>query len=412
MAEIEVAIIGAGPYGISVAAHLNAKGIPNRIFGEPMRSWKLMPKGMFLKSLGFATSLSVPAPRMDFPTWLKERGLESLEPVSYESFSEYGEWIQKKFVPGVEKVDVSKLERNGSGFKLTLENGETVNARQVVVAVGLGPFQRMPKEFEGLPRSLVSHTFGWNDYSSFAGKEVAVVGVGQSAMEAAAKLHEQGGKPTIVARGPGIFFHGRLPAKRSIFEKLRNPLSVLGPGRKNWVFEKLPWALYYLPDDRRVKLAMKYLGPVGSWWLRPRVEGKVPVVANHELLAAKEVDGQIELKLRDKVSGKEVSRTFAHVISGTGFTHDLDKLGFIETGLRNSLTRIKTAPKLTTNFESSVPHLYFVGPFSAYSFGPLFRFVCGVNYTAPHVVKRLAAQASSQKTVVANSPSASATSAG
>jgi cation diffusion facilitator CzcD-associated flavoprotein CzcO len=409
MAEIEVAIIGAGPYGISVAAWLNAKGIPNRIFGEPMKSWKVMPKGMYLKSLGFATSLSVPQAGMDFPAWLKQRGMESFEPITYASFAEYGEWIQQKFVPGVEKVDVSKLERNGAGFKLTLENGEILNARQVVVAVGLGPFQRMPKELEGLPRSLVSHTFGWDDYAPFAGKEVAVVGVGQSALEAAAKLHEQGAKPTILARGPGIFFHTRMAAKRSIIEKLRNPLSVLGPGRKNWVFEKLPWALYYLPDDRRVKLAMKYLGPVGSWWLQPRVEGKVPVVPNQEILSAKDVEGKIELKLRDKVSGKETERKFDHVISGTGFVHELDKLTFIEPGLRASLTRVKTAPKLTTDFESSVPRLYFVGPFSAYSFGPLFRFVCGVYYAAPHVVKRLAAVAKSQQ---ASAPVQTAASAG
>jgi thioredoxin reductase len=411
MAEIEVAIIGAGPYGLSLAAHLNAKGVPNRIFGEPMRSWKLMPKGMFLKSLGFATSLSVPEAGMDFPSWLKERGRESFDPIGYADFAEYGEWVQKKYVPNVEPVDVTRLARNGgNGFSLTLANGETLTARQVVVAVGLGPFQRMPKEFEGLPRSLVSHTFGHDDFAEFAGKEVAVIGVGQSALEAAAMLREQGGKPLIIARGPGIFFHDRMKANRSILERLRNPLSVLGPGRKNWVFEKLPWALYFIPDDRRVKLAMSYLGPVGSWWLRPRVEGKVPVLANTEIVSATDAgNGQVALKLRDKSTGRETERKFAHVISGTGFVHELDKLTFIDGALRSSLVRVKTAPRLTTNFESSVPNLYFIGPFSAYSFGPLFRFVCGVYYTAPHVAKRLVAQAAAQKT---NEPVRTAPAAG
>ena len=47
----EVAIIGAGPYGLSLAAHLQGAAIPFRIFGSPMDSWrKLMPKGMLPKS--------------------------------------------------------------------------------------------------------------------------------------------------------------------------------------------------------------------------------------------------------------------------------------------------------------------------------------------------------------------------
>jgi thioredoxin reductase len=387
----DVAIIGAGPYGLSLAAHLSAAGVPHRIFGEPMRAWKQMPREMFLKSLGFATSLSVPAPDTDFPAWLKERGKETFEPISYADFADYGCWVQQKFVPNCEQVDVKHLARENGGFSLQLESGEVLQARQVVVAVGLGPFQQMPAVFAGLPRSLVSHTFGHADFAQFSGKEVAVIGCGQSALEAAARICEQGGKATIIVRKPGIHFHDRMPRERSLLERIRNPLSVLGPGRKNWVFEKLPWALYYLPDDRRVRLAMKYLGPVGSWWLRPRVEGKVPVVGNTNVMSATPVDGRISLKLRDD-AGKETDRVFDHVISGTGFIHDLDKLTFIDGGLRSSLERVRTAPRLSTRFESSVKGLYFIGPFSAYSFGPLFRFVCGTYYAAPHAARAIIAR--------------------
>jgi len=46
---IETAIIGAGPYGLSIAAHLRTRGISFRIFGRPMDSWVgHMPKGMML----------------------------------------------------------------------------------------------------------------------------------------------------------------------------------------------------------------------------------------------------------------------------------------------------------------------------------------------------------------------------
>src|SRR5580692_4274627 len=55
------AIIGAGPYGLSLAAHFRRRGIPFRIFGRPMDSWRAhMPKGMLLKSDGFASNISDP----------------------------------------------------------------------------------------------------------------------------------------------------------------------------------------------------------------------------------------------------------------------------------------------------------------------------------------------------------------
>jgi thioredoxin reductase len=390
---IETAIIGGGPYGLSLATQLGAKGVPYRIFGEAMRSWKQMPKGMFLKSLGFATSIATPQKGMDFPSWLAARGLETFEPCSYAHFAEYGIWVQNKLVPTLEQTDVTRLASKDGVFSLTLETGEELTAKQVVVAIGLGPFQRLPQVLQGFPRALVSHTFGHADFAQFAGKEVAVLGAGQSALEAAVLLYEQGAKPTLIVRGPGAKFFGKLDLNRSIVERLRNPLSVLGPGRKNWMMEKFPWALHFAPDDRRVKLARTYLGPVGSWWLRDRFAGKVSELARTAIASARETGGEITLGLRE-ASGTQSERRFAHVICGTGFEHDLDKLTFIDSGLRGRIDRVQTAPRLSSNFETSVSGLYFIGPLSAYSFGPLFRFVCGDEYAAPHVARKIVAAAS------------------
>ena len=58
---LEVAIVGAGPYGLSIAAHLRARSINCGIFGPAMDVWQRhMPKGMLLKSDGFASNLSEP----------------------------------------------------------------------------------------------------------------------------------------------------------------------------------------------------------------------------------------------------------------------------------------------------------------------------------------------------------------
>ena len=48
-------------------------------------------------------------------------------------------------------------------------------------------------------------------------------------------------------------------------------------------------------------------------------------------------------------------------------------------------------PILSRNFEASVPGLYFVGPASANSFGPLARFACGAGFTAKRLARHLGA---------------------
>ena len=70
----EVAIIGAGPYGLSVAAHLRKLGIGFRLFGRPMHTWLTqMPKGMLLKSEGFASNLSDPDDQLTLDRYCTEQ---------------------------------------------------------------------------------------------------------------------------------------------------------------------------------------------------------------------------------------------------------------------------------------------------------------------------------------------------
>ena len=69
----DVAIVGAGPYGLSVAAHLRRSGRSVRQFGLPMHLWRAnMPRGMFLKSQGFASNLSDPAANLTLAAFCRE----------------------------------------------------------------------------------------------------------------------------------------------------------------------------------------------------------------------------------------------------------------------------------------------------------------------------------------------------
>src|SRR5438874_2408691 len=109
--SIDVAIIGAGPWGLGLAAYLRQRGVEHRIFGSPMQTWRDMPKGMNLKSLGFATNIPTPN-GPTFPEYCRSRGLEDYEPIEFQTFAEYGMKIQRDLVPNVEDTKVTDLRRS------------------------------------------------------------------------------------------------------------------------------------------------------------------------------------------------------------------------------------------------------------------------------------------------------------
>ena len=388
--DIDVAVVGAGPYGLSVAAHLRARGVRFRIFGRPMSFWLQMPESINLKSFAFATNVYVPQRGFTFPEYCRARGLEDEEPCSMASFAEYGLWVQRTLVPEVEPVDVSAVEARGNAFELTLEGGgERVRARRVVVAVGLGHFPFVPRAVAHLPPELGSHSSVHTEFSRFAGKEVAVLGAGASAVEAAAMVLEAGGKPLLLVRAGELVFHTRMGLDRPLLERLRNPNTVLGPGRKSWVLQNFPMLLHYVPEARRVRFTRGYLGPAGPWWLRDRFFGKVSYRLNSEVTRADVHGGKVSLTVREK--GEPERRIEVdHIISGTGFEPDVDRLPFVDPALRARVRRTERAPALSSAFESSVEGLYFVGTMACYSFGPLFRFVAGARYASPTLARDIA----------------------
>jgi thioredoxin reductase len=270
-----------------------------------------------------------------------------------------------------------------------LANGRRVRARRAVIATGLSYFANMPAALRALPEELASHTFFHTDYSRFAGQEVAVLGAGASAIEAAALLHEVGARAQLVVRGAEAVIHGRMKKDRSLAERFKNPISVLGPGRKNWVIEKFPLALRLLPEEKRARIAMGYLPPAAPWWIQDRFEGKVAVHVRTEVVSAERIGNRVRLRVRENGSAERVLEV-DHVVAGTGYDFDLDRLTMLDPELRGQMRRVLRGPALSIHFESSVSGLYFLGPVASLSFGPLFRFVCGAHYAAPAVARHLA----------------------
>jgi cation diffusion facilitator CzcD-associated flavoprotein CzcO len=149
-AELDVAIIGAGPYALSIAAHLSAAGVENRVFGSPMAFWRdHMPPGMCLKSYGDSSSLFDPKSSFTLAHYCREKGIAyhpSLVPVKLETFVAYGEAFREQFVPGVEPKQLVELASAPGGHELTFDDGVRVIARRVIVAIGVLPYRYVPPE--------------------------------------------------------------------------------------------------------------------------------------------------------------------------------------------------------------------------------------------------------------------------
>lgn len=386
--DTDVAIVGAGPYGLSLAAQLRGRGVSVRIFGQPMRFWRDMPVGVNLKSLAFATNIYVPEKGYTFPEWCRQRGLEDFEPCTMQSFAEYGLWMQNRFVPDAEQQDVTHVSAAPQGFDITLANTERLNARRVVFATGLSHLASVPEVLRELPPELASHTSVLSGYSRFHGKEVAVIGGGASAIEAGALVREAGGTAQVLVREAEAIFHGRTDRMRPLLDRIREPMTVLGAGRKHWVLQEVPLAVHFLPEARRVRFVKRYLGPASPWWIKDRVLGKVPIHVLSHVVAAQPIGERVRLTVRGK-GGEQRTLDVDHVIAGTGYDADLARLPYLDPELRQRMRRTERAPTLSMNFESSVKGIYFMGPMSAMSFGPLFRFVAGAAFTVPMVARHL-----------------------
>jgi cation diffusion facilitator CzcD-associated flavoprotein CzcO len=388
-----VAVVGAGPYGLAVAAHLRARGVPTRVFGTPLATWTShMPAGMFLKSEGFASNIGHPAGRLTLRDFCAETGRPYADvglPVPLETFVAYGVWFQRQAVPEVEPVHVARIAHAAPGFRLELESGELVESRRIVLATGVVPFAFVPSELEPLGSSIVTHTSDHASFEAFRGREVVVIGAGQSALETAVLLRESGASPHVVARGAALRWNPNPePAPRPWSRRARAPMTPLGASWKFWLYGMSTGSFRRLPDARREQIVGRALGPAGAWWLRNRLSHDVRVSLGSSVVGARELDGSAVLRLAAGHAERDLR--VDHVIAGTGYRVDIDRLRFLAPELRALVARTGGSPRLTGHFESSVPGLYFVGLAAANAFGPAMRFVFGSRFAARRVAAHVA----------------------
>lgn len=391
---VPIAIVGAGPYGLSLGAHLRMRGLEFRLFGTPMASWlQHMPAQMFLKSVGFASNLSEPTGRHTLRRFCIEHGLtyeDDVWPVPISTFADYGLWFQRRLLPDAEQDNVVALWERDGLFRLDLASGESLAARSVILAVGSTYFAYTPPPFDGLPPELVSHTSRHRDFSGFSGRDVTVIGAGQSALESAALLHEAGADVRVVVRRQVVVWNSEPPeGRRPMPMRVVRPTAGLGPGWKNLFYSSGAGLFHHLPHGPRTAVVGRALGPAGAWWLKERLLGKVPLLTGHLVRAAEPCGSGILLRV-EQPDGRVGHIVTDHVVAGTGYRVDLAALRFLREPLVSTLCQNGPVPVLTRNFESAVPNLYLTGLAAANSFGPSMRFVFGADFAARRLVRRLA----------------------
>jgi len=393
-AHCDVAVIGAGPYGLSLAAHLVGRGIDARVFGKPLSTWKAhMPKNMNLKSDGFASNLSAPAGGSTLKAYCEGLGIPYAAqglPISLDTFLSYADWFRNRYVPHLEELNVISLSRDPNGFRLELEDGTELTAGNVVMAVGISWFAHLPPVLASLPAPLVSHTFDHREADQFHGRDVIVVGAGSSATDTAWLLHEAGAAVRIVARANAIEYNNVPdPDAETLFYRIQKPASGIGRGWSSYFCATAPVLFHKLPESMKRRAIQSHMHPAGGWFMRERIEGNIACLMGREIQAADTRGGRVRLILADK-SGQQEIVTCDHVVAATGYKPDVRKIPFLGRELCDDIAPGRTTAALSDKFETRVPGLFLIGPGAIDSFGPLMRFMYGAEFAAPHVANHLA----------------------
>lgn len=368
-----------------------------------MQGWLAhMPSGMRLKSEGFASNIYDPDASLTLKQFCAEKGIayaDSGLPVTLQTFTEYGLCFQQRFVPNLENRILVGLDQGSNGFSLEFADGERIRAKKVVLAIGMAKFGHTPGMLARLPSEFVSHSSQHSDLRPFAGRRVAVIGGGSSAIDVADLANDCGADIQLIARRQSLRFHNPPTGEqRTFWQNIRYPMTGMGPGLRARLYTDAPIVFHALPQQIRRNIVLDYAPPEGGWFSKDRVLGRVPLHLGCSVEKAEVEHDAVNLELLG-ADGTRQKVIVDHVIAATGYRVDLAKFAFLSDGIQSRL-RLRSAfetPILSARFESSVPGLYFVGLPAMLSFGPMMRFALGAGYTARRLAGVLAHSSSRRR---------------
>jgi thioredoxin reductase len=367
-------IVGAGPYGLAMAAYAGHLGIEHVIVGRPMEFWKVnMPQGMYLRS---STDWSLdPVGGHSLEDYLAMQGAtpSHVEPLSLQFYSAYAQWfLEQKRIDAIPAL-VRRLDwADGADRRIhvTLDDGRIIRARHVVIAVGFKYFKYLPPEMvERVPVGRYSHTCDCVDFKDLRGKRCLIMGGRQSAFEWTALLNEAGAAAVHVSHRHDS------PSFKAADWSWVNPLVDAMVDNPAW-FRTLP--------QKEKEAVSRRLWAEGRLKVEPWLESRVmqePVTLwpRTQLMGAGELpSGELAVKLDN---GKTL--TIDHVILATGYKVAIGRVPFLARG--NILATLATQngyPILDEHFQTNIPGLFITSMPAAQDFGPFFAFTVSVRTSA------------------------------
>jgi len=368
--ETDLLVIGAGPFGLAVAAQASHLGIEHLVVGRPMEFWrKSMPAGMYLRS---ACDWHLdPAGIHTIEKFLEERGqtAKDVEPLSLEFYLSYAEWFQKQKRITTLPLQIERLEVADDGFTAITAAGDTIHARNVVIAPGFTHFTNIPAELKSrVPAGRFIHTCDFVDFSAARDRRYLIIGGRQSAFEWAALLVEAG------ARAVYITHRHDSPAFAEADWSWVSPLVDAIGDNPNW-FRRLSQAE---KDDVNHRLWAEGRLKVEPWLEARLNNDRVRVLPRTEVVECVENDGE----LRTTLSNGETI-TCDQIILATGYKVDITRLPILAAG--NILDPLETRngfPVLDDHFQTSIKGLFITSMPATQDFGPFFGFTIAVRVSA------------------------------
>jgi cation diffusion facilitator CzcD-associated flavoprotein CzcO len=384
--QIPLLIIGAGPFGLAMSAHAKHLGIDHIVVGKTMEFWKEnMPEGMLLRS-DCHWHLD-PENEHTINKFLELNGLtyNDVEPLSVQFYLSYVQWfIEKKQIEVLETY-VQKLDEDADGFTAYLDNGTTIHAKFVVIAMGLQYFQFVPVALmKDLPQSSYTHSSDFVDMKSMKNKRVLILGGRQSAFEWAALLNEAGAKTVYLS-----YRHDTPQFTQSDWAWV-NPMVDHIAEEPSW-FRKLS-----LQEQENISKRLWAEGRLKlEPWLAKRIKKEnIKLLPSTRLLSCVRIESG-ELKI---MFDKAPNITADHIILATGFKVNIHNLPFLAAGnILSKLSINNDHPAIDEYFQTNIPGLFITSMAASQDFGPFFGFTIAVRTSAKLIGKRIMESLSAQK---------------
>lgn len=358
--KTDVLIIGAGPYGVSLAYDLYRRKVPFQVVGKAFSLWfdHLVP-GIQLRSDWRASQLYSRDGHLDIDRYLRmhysPKKAYSVKQGRVPSalFQDYLRWVLTELPFKVVDERILELHQDGSDFVAQTSSGGELRARRVVCATGIESHRNLPRELASLP--AVVHGWNTSEYCSMKNHRLLVVGGGQSAAEAIACLGDSN-QITWVHRSPLVFFSEPINLPKPLFD-LALRLSAI---------------FYRLPRGARSLLGRRFLEST----ITPDLESTV-MRKSISRLQMDVADLGLMVGGPERVYSQQLNEAFDKVIACTGYRYALSTIRFLSRDLLRRIASLHQVPVLNRHYETSLKNLYMVGGIAEPTHGPAQRFMFG-----------------------------------